>query len=46
MIRKELARSGFEPPTSWLETIRSATISLSVTPSLPRAALIAHNCGR
>jgi hypothetical protein len=27
MIRKELARSGFEPPTSWLETKRSATIS-------------------
>ena len=30
MIRTELARSGFEPPTSWLETKRSATISVPV----------------
>ena len=30
MIRKALARSGFEPPTSWLETRRSATISVPV----------------
>ena len=35
IIRKELARSQFEPPTSWLETGRSATISVSVTLSLP-----------